>query len=386
MRVTPTHLADGRELFYFDDSEPFASGQATRRLDDPRPLSPPDHQSAPEMRLDPLAGEWIAMASDRMERTFMPAAKSCPLCPAQPGAAYQDGEIPDADYDVVVFENRFPAFARPADQAIDAGWSLDDDPIWPVRPAAGRCEVICFSPDHDASLSTLPPSRVRTVIDAWAVRTEALQRLNGIAQVFPFENHGREIGVTLPHPHGQIYAFPYLPPKTAALVRQAQAYSLRTGGHLLNDLTRAEVQSGRRLVAQTGHWIAYVPAAARWPVEVILAPRQDRLDLPALNPSERDDLSHLLPWLFGGLNHYFAGAKGQPIDMPYIAAWHQAPLAPELRALGRLQLQLFSTRRAPDKLKHLAGSESAMGAWLADTVPERIAERLRAVLAPLDHV
>jgi UDPglucose--hexose-1-phosphate uridylyltransferase len=407
IRITPTHLADGRELFYFDDSPPYAEGRLTRRLDDPRPLAdrsapfkdPLTGQltkpTGPQMRLDRLTGEWIPMASHRMDRTFLPAADSCPLCPARPAPAepapaepgttaqaVQDGEIPDTDYDVVVFENRFPSYWRAPDQGIHTAQE-DEAGLWRSRPAAGRCEVVCFSSQHGAALADLPETRIRTIIEAWAVRTEALQATDGIAQVYPFENRGAEIGVTLSHPHGQIYGYPNTTPKTGAMVRQAAAYHRQTGRHLLPDLVAAEA-TGPRLVAQSQHWLAYVPYAARWPVEMHLAPRKDRPDLPSLSPAERDDLAAIYQRLLRGLDRFFVDADGAPIPLPYIAGWHQAPVDPTLRPLGRLHLQFFSIRRAPGKLKYLAGSESGMGAWISDTTPERIADRLRAALAEAD--
>ncbi|MDR2565795.1 MAG: galactose-1-phosphate uridylyltransferase [Bifidobacteriaceae bacterium] len=395
IRITPTHLADGREFFYFDDSPGYASGDKTRRLDDPRPLADRTqpftdpatgltvNPTAPEMRLDMLTGEWIPMASNRMNRTFQPAADSCPLCPAQPGSFYQDGEIPDIDYDVVVFENRFPSYWRLPGEGVHAERLQDGQGLWRQRPAAGRCEVICFSPYHTGQVATVGPTRMRTIIEAWAVRTDALQKMDGISQVYPFENRGPEIGVTLPHPHGQIYGYPNITPKTEAMLRQAAAYEHATGRHLLADTVAAEA-SGPRVVAETEHWVAYVPYAARWPVEMHLAPRADHLDLPSLTAPERDDLAVLYPRLLRGLDRFFLDEDGNPIPLPYISGWHQAPTDPAVRRLGRLHLQLFSIRRAPGKLKYLAGSESGMGAWISDTTPERIADRLRAALAESD--
>ncbi|MDR2373876.1 MAG: galactose-1-phosphate uridylyltransferase [Bifidobacteriaceae bacterium] len=405
IRTTKTHLADGREFFYFDDSPDYAEGRKTRRLDDPRPLADraaPFEDPAtgrlvrpqgPEMRLDPLTGEWIPMASHRMNRTFQPAADSCPLCPAQVGGDYQDGEIPDTDYDVVVFENRFPSYWRAPGEAgadgslADRGGGAPAPPpapagsaLWRSRPADGRCEVICFSPDHTGQFARLGARRARTVIEAWAARTQALQAMDGIAQVYPFENRGAEIGVTLPHPHGQIYGYPNITPKTAAMLRQAAGYRQATGRHLLTDVFEAEA-AGPRVVAESDHWVAYVPHAARWPVETHLAPRRHRLDLPALSSDERDDLAVFYPRLLRGLDRFFVQPDGRPVPLPYISGWHQAPVDPELRPLGRLHLQLFSIRRAPGKLKYLAGSESGMGAWISDTTPERIAARLREALA-----
>ena len=392
VRRTPIRLADGRDLIYFDDSEPYRSGAATRTTHDPRqlpdrfaPVTGPDGverpMTGPQMRYDVLTGEWVPMATARMNRTFLPPADANPLAPARPGAGYTDGEIPAEDYDVVVFENRFPSLLRTPDPPDDVR-HLDGEELWPTRPAAGRCEVICFSPDSTASLAGVGPRRMRTVIEAWADRTRELGALDGVEQVFCFENRGKEIGVTLHHPHGQIYAYPYLTPRTATMLRQARAHRERTGRNLLADVLRAELRSGRRVVLTSEHWVAYVPAAARWPVELHLAPRRDVPDLPALTDAEREDLAHVYLRLLQAGDRFFVAGEGEDarsIPLPYIAAWHQAPVR-EGREDLRLHLQLFSVLRAPGRLKYLAGSESGMGAWISDTTPERIADRLREVL------
>ena len=229
VRKTATKLADGRDFFYFDDSEPYASGTQTRRLDDPRPLpdrfAPVDGHpvTGPVMRHDPLTGDWIPMAAHRMNRTFLPPADSNPLGPARPGAEYQDGEIPDTDYDVVVFENRFPSLMELPEtrHLAPLPTPVDGERIFAEAPANGRCEVICFGPDVNTNLVSMGPSRMRTVIEAWADRTAELSAIPQIKQVFVFENHGEEIGVTLHHPHGQIYAYPFITPRTNAMLRQA---------------------------------------------------------------------------------------------------------------------------------------------------------------------
>ncbi|QGQ18774.1 galactose-1-phosphate uridylyltransferase [Cellulomonas sp. JZ18] len=386
VRRTSTRLADGRELIYFDDSEPYVSGAATRRLDDPRPLpdrfapvpgpdGSPQPVTGPELRRDPLTGEWIPMAAHRMNRTFLPPADANPLAPAKPGATYQDGEIPDTDYDVVVFENRFPSLlAVPG--LDDTTEDVDGEALWRRRPAAGRCEVICFSSDPTASLSSVTPHRMRTIVEAWVDRTQVLSALPGIEQVFCFENRGKEIGVTLHHPHGQIYAFPYVTPRTRAMLAQAQEHAEGTGRLLGRDVLDAELRHGERVVLESEHWVAYVPFAARWPVEVHLAPRRDVPDLPALTDAERADLAVTYLTLLRRLDQFFVDGDGAAIPLPYISGWHQAPVH-EGREVSRLHLQVFSVLRAPGKLKYLAGVESGMGAWISDTTPERIARRLQ---------
>ncbi len=368
VRRTVDKLADGREIIYFDDTEPYVSGGAVRAVPDTRPLEPAAGGGA-QLRFDVLTGEWVAIASHRNTRTFLPPANECPLCPT--GRGVVPSEIPASDYDVVVFENRFPSFSMSAEG--ERG-HLDGEELFAVRPGRGRCEVVTFTSDHDSSFSALDPSRARTVIEAWADRTAELSALPGIENVFCFENRGREIGVTLTHPHGQIYAYPYLPPRASQLVRQARAHREATGGNLLADVLAAEQRAGERIVLTGEHWTAYVPAAARWPVEVHLAPHRDVPDIAALDDAERDELSHVYLELLRRADRYFEGVAA----LPYIAGWHQAPVGAD-RDLGRLHLQLFSVLRAPGKLKYLAGSESGMGAWINDATPERIAERLREV-------
>ncbi len=388
VRRTSTRLADGRELIYFDDSEPFVSGGATRRLDDPRPLADRFAPVAgedgverpfvgPELRLDVLTGDWVPMASHRMNRTFLPPADANPLAPAKPGSAYSDGEIPAEDYDVVVFENRFPSLMTVPGASAEP-WHADGEELFTARPATGRCEVICFSPDPDASLKDVSPRRMRTIVEAWTDRTRELGALPEVEQVYVFENRGKEIGVTLHHPHGQIYAFSYVTPRTRSMIDQARAHRERTGRLLGRDVLEAELRAGTRVVLESEHWVAYVPFAARWPVEVHLAPRRDVPDLPALTPGEKDDLAPFYLEILRRLDLFFADddVPGDEVTLPYIAAWHQAPVR-EGREDLRLHLQVFSVLRARGRLKYLAGVESGMASWVSDTTPERIAVRLQ---------
>ncbi len=369
LRRTSTTLADGRELIYFDDTEPWLSGAATRDAVDHRPLG--ERAAAGTMRLDPLTGDWVAIAGHRLNRTFLPPADECPLCPTGRGTV--PSEIPAGDYDVVVFENRFPSFSSQAGTAAATG-----DPLLIERPAHGRCEVVCFTSDHGAAFSSLSPSRARTVIDAWADRTAALSAVEEVEQVFCFENRGQEIGVTLHHPHGQIYAYPYVAPRTRQLLTQARAHHERTGRLLGADILESERRDGSRVVLSGRHWTAYVPYAARWPVEVHLAPHRDVPDLVALEDAERDELAEVYLDLLQRLDRYYVDAAGAPIALPYIAGWHQAPVR-EGRDVSRLHLQVMSVLRAPGKLKYLAGSESGVGGWVNDVPPERVAARLREV-------
>jgi galactose-1-phosphate uridylyltransferase (family 1) len=364
VRKTVRHMADGREIIYFDDTLPFVSREAV----DSRPLLPAAGVTA-EMRYDPLTGEWVALAAYRNDRTFMPPADQDPLAPTVPGGF--PTEIAESSYDVVVFENRFPSFSP---RASGPSGLVDGDPLWPVRPSFGRTEVICFSSESSGSFGSLSPSRARTVIEAWADRTAVLGAIEGIEQVFIFENRGREIGVTLPHPHGQIYAFPFVPPKVSRMLEMARQHRSSTGRNLFRDILDAERRAGTRVVVSSEHWTAYVPAAARWPVEVHVAPHRDVPDLTELTGSERDDLARLYLDVLGRLDRFYDG----PDPLPYISGVFQSPARAD-RDLFRLHLQVFSILRGPSKVKFLAGVESAAASWVSDTTPERVAARLRVL-------
>ena len=356
----PTRLADGRELIYFDD--PGTSLPPERRIDervlDPRP-------ETATLRRDVLTGDWISVAAARQHRAHLPPADLDPLAPQTPT---NPSELPDL-YDVAVFENRSPSFGPALGDAPGAPGSLaelETPGLGRSFTSAGRCEVVCFSPEREGSFGTQSITRARTVIEAWADRTAALSALPGVEQVFPFENRGEAIGVTLHHPHGQIYAYPYITPRTQLLLLSLD----REGSDLFARIIDFE-QAGPRVVLEAEHWIAYVPFAARWPIEVHLAPRRHAADFAELTEAERDELAPVYLRLLRGVDRLY------DTPTPYIAAWHQAPVR-VARDTARLHLQLTSPRRAADKLKYLAGSEAAMGAWIGDVPPEQAAERLRA--------
>jgi UDPglucose--hexose-1-phosphate uridylyltransferase len=358
MKNTHARLADGREIIYFDETD-----DAVRKLVDDREL--PETSTRSEIRYDVLLDEWVAIASHRQGRTHLPPSDECPLCPS---TDERDTEIPSHSYDVVVFENRFPSFATTVDDvAADAGSEL-----FARQPGYGRCEVVCFTSEHDSSFSRLSPQRVRTVVEAWVDRTIALSALPHVEQVFCFENRGEEIGVTLAHPHGQIYGYPFVTPRTRQMLESARTYRERTWRNLFADVLAAEQADGSRVVTRGTHWTAFVPAAARWPMEVHLYPNRQVADLPALSDEERDEFAEI----YLDVLHRLDALYDSP--MPYIAGWHQAPVRTD-RDLAYLHLEVFSIRRAAGKLKYLAGSESGMGAFINDVMPEQAAALLRDV-------
>jgi UDPglucose--hexose-1-phosphate uridylyltransferase len=363
VRKTPTRLADGRELIYFG-TKPVAADA----LVDRRQLAPVEVSS--QLRYDPLLGEWVIVAGHRQDRTFLPSAEHCPLDPSRPGRLT---EIPASEYEVVAFENRFPSLVtQPGGGAAAAGDPPRDAGLLVQRPGAGRCEVVCFSQDHDASFADLTLSQAALVLAAWTDRSTVLGALPEVRQVFCFENRGPEIGATLSHPHGQIYAYPFITPRSARMIAMTDAYRRDTGRNLFDDKLKAERSDGFRIVLDGEHWTAFVPHAARWPYEVHLYPRRRVPDLAALTGPEGDEFCALYLDLLRRFGRLF------DTPAPYVSAWHQAPLYPAREEFA-LHLELFTIRRASGKLKYLAGSESGMGAFTNDVAPEAAAARLRAL-------
>ncbi|MET7567255.1 galactose-1-phosphate uridylyltransferase [Streptomyces sp. NPDC005492] len=350
MKKTSTRLADGRELIYYDLRD-----DAVRDAVDRRPLERTVTTS--EVRRDVLLGDSVAIASHRQGRTYHPPADQCPLCPTQGDRL---SEIPDSSYDVAVFENRFPSLAGDS----------------------GRCEVVCFTSDHDASFAALTEEQAALVLEAWTDRTSELSHLPSVEQVFCFENRGEEIGVTLGHPHGQIYAYPFTTPRTALMLRSLATHKEATGGENLFDSVLERELACERVVLEGEHWVAFVPYSAHWPYEVHLYPKRRVPDLLGLDEAARTEFPKVYLELLRRFDRIFG--EGEP-PTPYISAWHQAPFGTleEFEGVSRddfaLHLELFTIRRTSGKLKFLAGSESGMSVFINDVPPERAAERLREV-------
>ncbi|CAN5767659.1 galactose-1-phosphate uridylyltransferase [soil metagenome] len=320
-----------------------------------------------ELRWNPLRREWVITATHRQDRTFLPPAGHCPLCPTRLGAEVPT-EIERPDFDIVVFDNRFPSLSpeppRPAVPGTD---------VTPVRPAFGRCEVVVYTPQHEASLSTVSLRRIRHLIGVWAHRTLELGATEGIDYVFVFENRGEAIGVTLEHPHGQIYAYPMLPPVLELEVESAREHHGRDGECLWCALMAQERADGRRVVLESERWQVVVPFFARWPYEIHVTPLRHLGWLHELDEAEVDDLARVLKVVLGKYDALFGFA------LPYIMAVHQRPTDGADHEGYHLHIEFYPPHRTEKKLKYLAGSEAGAGAFINDTLPEETAERLREV-------
>jgi UDPglucose--hexose-1-phosphate uridylyltransferase len=345
---------DGRALhLYGVDVQPEA----------PDAPAPPGAAAGPtHLRWHPLRGEWIAYAAHRQHRTFLPPPAYNPLAPMRDPAV--PTELPIGTYDIAVFENLFPTFSMR---------NADDPPAAIVPTAAGRgvCEVVVFTQDPDATLGALPLRHIGLLFDVWADRTEALGALDSVQYVMPFENRGVEVGVTLAHPHGQIYAYPFVPPVPARELDQQRAHLAARGRGLLAELLDAELADARRVIWSDDRAIAVVPACARYAYEVWIAPRRPVASLPGLLPDERMSMARALKTVLLTYDHLW----GQPF--PYVMVLHQAPTDGAGHPEAHLHLEFYPAYRMRGRLKYLAGSELGAGVFTADVLPEFAASELQ---------
>jgi UDPglucose--hexose-1-phosphate uridylyltransferase len=333
----------------------------------PSPSSTP-HAPNAHLRWHPLRGEWVAYASHRQHRTFLPPPEYNPLAAGTTGDA--PTEVPAGPWDVAVFENLFPTLSL----------SAHDPPHLPVPTAPGRgvCEVVVFTQNSTATLGTLPLRHIELLVDVWADRYETLGALPEVAYVYPFENRGVEVGVTLHHPHGQIYAYPFVPPVPARELEQQRAYFECHGRGLLEDLVAHELHDKVRIVYDGPTVAAFMPICARYSYEVWIAPHRPAPSFAALTREERLDFARALKTV----TLKFDGLWNTPF--PYILAFHQAPTDDAPHPEAHLHAEFYPAYRMPGRLKYLAGSEVGAGVFTADTLPEEKVKELQAVPVNID--
>ena len=324
-----------------------------------------------ELRYNPLLGEWLATATHRQDRTFLPPADFCPLCPTKPGSF--PTEVPEADYDIVAFENRFPSLRPEPDVP-----AIEGDGIYKVEPSIGVCEVVLYSPDHNTSLAAEPVEQIHKLVRVWRDRFEQLEKHGFVKYVFIFENKGEAVGVTLHHPHGQIYAYPFIPPVVAKELEQSNNYFEETGNCLLCDIRDKETAYGKRIVAENGSFSAYIPFFARYPYEVHIAAKRHLQAFSDFTPQEERHLAAILKQILAAFDRLF------DTSFPYIMSIHQRPTDGSHYDHYHFHIEFYPPMRTATKLKYLAGSEAGAGMFINDTLPEIKAAELRDLVEPVE--
>jgi UDPglucose--hexose-1-phosphate uridylyltransferase len=310
-----------------------------------------------ELRWHPLLRQWVAVAAVRQNRPQMPAD----WCPFDPGS----GRVPD-HYDVHLYPNDFAAF------------TLDSSPFSPVTGlfcttgARGATDVVLYHPSH-----TLPPSRItqkhwRKIVGLWTARFIELAAHPDIQYVYIFENTGVAIGVTMPHPHGQIYSFPYIPPFIQVELDSAADHLRDHHNCLYCDILGAEEQDGRRVVWRNASFTAICPFYSRYPTEMAIYARRHFGALPDLGAAEADDLAEIIKIVRMKYDNLYS------MPMPLMMILRQRPAKGE-HPYHHFHIDFYPIQRTATKLKYIAGVESGAGTFLNDTLAEEQAEKMRTL-------
>jgi UDPglucose--hexose-1-phosphate uridylyltransferase len=314
-----------------------------------------------ELRWDPLRGEWVVTATHRMDRPQMPK-DWCPFCPGS-------GQVPES-YDVHIYPNDFPTFATPPPEM-----SVASAEPWLARKSWGACDVVLYHPEHTRDFLDIDLTHLAKLATLWRARYLELFQNPKVKYVYIFENHGEEIGVTMPHPHGQIYAFPLVPPVPAVEMRRAGAYLEKHGRCLHCDLLAADRTDGRRVLFDDGAWTAIVPYYARWTYEIHLYPNRCVGHLGELAAGELRPMMRAIKRVLATYRAYYER------PYPYMLAFHQAPAVGDAGRGTHLHLETYPILRSRTKQKFRAGCETGAGLFINDSYPEEKAAELRGLLA-----
>ena len=313
-----------------------------------------------ELRYNPLTKDWVMVASHRQNRPQMPK-DWCPFCPGS-------GKVPD-DFEVYEYDNDFPALSAAPPVPDNVATAL-----YQTAPAYGKCEVILYSPNHTITLPELSDAHVRKLVDLWTQRFQVLRKDPKHKYIFIFENRGDVVGVTMPHPHGQIYAYPFIPKKLELELASSKEHFQDTGRCLICDMLYDEIRCQSRIVFENEHFIAFLPFFSEYPYGIYIASKSHKQTLCDFTEAERDSLAKAIRRAAGTLDSLF------DYPFPYMMCMYQTPVNTEedMSDYYHFHIAFYPPMRSKDKQKFNASSETGAWAHCNPTAPEEKAEELRA--------
>ena len=313
-----------------------------------------------ELRWHPFTKDWVMIASNRQNRPQMPK-DWCPFCPGS-------GKVPD-NYDVYKYDNDFPALSQNPSEPDDVA-----NDFFKVKPSYGKCEVVLYSPGHTTTLPELSVDHITKLVDLWCERFDAIREDENIKYVFIFENRGDVVGVTMPHPHGQIYGYSFIPKKIQLEMESAKEYHEEKGKCIFCDMLEEEKKFEKRIIFSNEHFTVFLPFFTEYPYGVYIFSNEHKNHISQFTPEERRSLASILRETVGMLDSLF------DYNFPYMMCMHNAPVNTEedVSDTYHFHIEFFPPMRSADKQKFNASSETGVWAHCNPTRPEDTAEELRA--------
>ncbi len=311
-----------------------------------------------ELRHNPITDEWVIVSSDRRKRPVQPKNKACPLCPG--GAEF------DRTYDLAVFDNRFPSLT------LSAPTVRNVEGMFKNAPAFGKCEVVVYTSEHDCAMSKMPIDQIEKLVYVWEDRTRELLKEEKIKYIFPFENRGKEIGATLSHPHGQIYALPFVPKRILAMIKAHEKYKKEKGNCAICDIVKEELKDAKRVIYESAHFVAITPYFARFPYEVHVYPKRHLSFFTDMTSREKFDLAVVLKVVTSKYDTLFEE------NFPYMMAIFQSPVNPSIEDF-HFHIEFYPPKRDKNRIKWMASVETGTWTFINPSSPEEIAEKLKRI-------
>lgn len=352
---------DGRSLYLYSTTPIQEDIVATNPVNDGK-------RPTPHQRWHPLRREWVIYAAHRQNRTFLPPKDYSPL--AESKNKEFPTEMPQGNYEVAVFENLFPS--------LNMSTTEEPELSVPTQASKGICEVVVFTKDPDTSLGFLPQKRIQLILEVIGERTKEIAKNPEIKYIMPFENRGVEMGVTLHHPHGQIYSYTFVPPVQARFLESMEKHWKENASGLLEQIIKDEKEDGQRIILETEHVICFIPVFARYPYETWIAPKRQVKYLYELTQEEMFDLSMVMKTLLMKFDTMWEKT------FPYLMILNQAPVNGDY-PYAHLFFQITPPYRTKDRLKYLAGTELGAGIFVNDSLPEEKAKELKEVKIEVSH-
>jgi UDPglucose--hexose-1-phosphate uridylyltransferase len=320
-------------------------------------------------RFDPFLKEWVIFAPGRavrpiMGQSFVQEEKktwTCPFCPDAPEGA--------GVWVVKQLPNRFASLKEEAALFTD---NIHGD-FYRESTNYGKCEVILYTQDHNKSFGQLDHANIVALIQLWQERYIALGQFPDLKYAFLFENRGKEIGVSMAHAHGQIYAFAYLPPKIQREFNAVLDYQKTEGKCLGCTVLQAELAAKVRIIDENESFVSFIPYYAHWPFEVHIYAKRHFQAISDCTPKEVEDLAQILKKTV----LRYDKLRGDGNIMPYVLGQHNAPYHMEGREHWHFHIEIYTPFRGKDRWKYLAGVELGTNTFINDSNPEDNAKTFR---------